>query len=505
MTAISLRIDQPAAGSRMSFRLQFTGLLLLALVVSSLYPIGFVGGGGDDSRYLQAIRCAAEQTYCVPRHHWGARLPLILPTGLFVGLLGESRAVLAIAPMLYAAGALTLFALIVRKLAGQRAALVAACALVATPVFADRMQRLNVDIPELFFLLAGLLLLMLGIERNRRRLVIAAGAAIGLAVLTRTSAIAAAPIAAAGLFLFTATPQRWIAWLAVGGVGLFACEMLLHSVTAGDPLLSWKLAYAHTSIPSTALPAGMDISRGPLLNADYIANWQRSMGIKVHWLLDGGLNFVANPLVRLTLTFAVLFGLLTIVQANRSSRQPRLGLSRRACFLLGAVTAYFGLLTFVLAVHPTPRMFLPILAVAAFAIGCWARAPSKDARLAVAAALATMIFYTGVQGLHKVGLEPYEAEAARWAGSGNRQLDIDRTAAKVFALVPSLAALQVARGATDQPVLHIAGECHSGNEGRMLRRFVHRPDWPPLGMIGRKLGLPPSGPTMCVLLPRVRA
>lgn len=503
--AVASPLHQEAAARRLPFPLQIACILLLALLVSGLYPSGYVGGGGDDARYLQAIRCAAEQGYCVPRHHWGARLTLVMPAGLFAGLLGESRTVLAIAPMLYAAGALTLFTLIVRKLAGRNAALAAGCALVATPIFADRMQRLNVDIPELFFLLAGLWLLMLGAERNRQGLVVAAGAAFGLAVLTRTSAIASAPIVAVGLLLFTAAPQRRIALLATGGAGLLACEALLHWVGGGDPLLSWKLAYAHTSIPSTALPAGLDLSRSPLLNADYIANWHRSMGIGVHWLLDGALNFAANPLVRLTLLFAALSGLITIVRNNSAGRLPWLGLSLRARFLLGAAVAYFCLLTFVLAVHPTPRMFLPMVALAAFVIGSQARDPSREARFALAASLSIMLFYTSVQGLQKVGLEPYEAEAARWARAGGEQLQVDRTAAKVFALVPAVAALPVWKGATDPPVLHISGQCGGAGERRVLRRFVHRPGLPELGLIGRKLGLGRRGPVMCILGPEIRA
>jgi 4-amino-4-deoxy-L-arabinose transferase-like glycosyltransferase len=433
-------------------------VLLFAFLLSGLFPSAYMGGAGDDARYLEAMRCAAAQGYCAPTHHWAARLPVVLPSAFALWLFGESRSTLVLVPLVYAAGALTLLALVVRRVAGERAAIVAACALAATPVFINRAQRIGADMPELCFLLGGLWLLMLGVDRDRRWVVLAAGAAFGMAVLSRTSAIVAAPIVVAGLICFTRAPLQRVLLLGVGGASVLAAEALLHAIGAGNPLLSWELAHAHTRIPSSALPIGLDLSRSPILNADYIANWERERGIEVHWLLDGALNVIADPLVSITLIAAAAFCVSSLARSNDA--QPRRRISTRSRFLLAVVASYFCLLTFVLAVHPTPRMFLPILCVAAFAIGLWAdrnRTPSGQA--VIAATLALMTASTALQGLNAVDLAPYEREAERWAGDSKGGLAIDPIAASVFTLSPTLSALPSGQTSSSVPVLTIGPAC----------------------------------------------
>ena len=65
---------------------------MLALVYLLIHPIGFTGGGADDSRYLDAARCwAAEGAMCQPDNHWASRWPALAPIAAGIGLFGEGR------------------------------------------------------------------------------------------------------------------------------------------------------------------------------------------------------------------------------------------------------------------------------------------------------------------------------------------------------------------------------------------------------------------------------
>lgn len=503
MASIGVPWAPQARLPKLSYPVSLLPVLPIALLLSSLYPTGYVGGGADDGRYLEAIRCLVAEGYCVPANHWAARLPLVLPAGAMVALFGESRLVLSLIPILYAAGAVSLFALIVRRFAGERAATVSTCALIFTPIMMTRWQRLNVDMAELFYLLAGIWLLCAGVGRNKGRPVLLAGAAFALALLSRTSAVALFPIVAAGLFLFT---RRWLHWtmlLAAGGSAVLLAEAAFHAITAGDALLRWRLELGHTRIPSTALPPGVDLSRSPILNPDYIANWSRPAGIHVHWMIDGALNLLADPSVSLTLVTGAALSTGLSLEARRRGVTWRGPSARRGWFLLGAVLAYFCILTFVLAVHPTARMFLPIACTAAFAVGAWAdRRRGRKGLLLTAGLLMIMLAATSAAGLRSARLSPYQQEAERWVREYRGRVAISRTAASVFALSPPLSALETATRRAGKPVLAIGPGCGgSRDSSRLLRTFVHRPDAPLRYDLARRLRLAPEGPLLCLVKP----
>ena len=503
MIAARLKIVLGARSPTPGFALRLTAVALLGLFLMSLFPLGYVGGGVDDGRYLEAIRCIVAEGYCIPANHWAARLPLVLPASAAVSLLGETRATLMLVPLAYGLGSLLLFAALARRIAGDRAALVASVALVATPVFVSRWSRLNVDIPELFFLLAAVFLLLAAVGRDRSGLAVMAGAAIGLAVLSRTTAIAAAPIIVVGLMLFASRPARWTSLLALGGGGILAAEAALHAVTAGRPLLSWELAHAHTRIPTTVLPSTVDLSRSPILNPDYIANWHRSAGIEVHWLVDGLLNLLADPMISLTLVVPLALAVAGWIERRKGSTDATATPSRLHPYLAGAAAAYFSTLTFVLAVHPMARMFLPIACIGAFAIGTWADGHRQRVdRLFIAAILATMLASTMIGRSRTVSLSAYEKEAERWVRTSPNQLSISPTAASAFALSKPLRQLPV--GAVDgRPMIAIGPGC--SDDSRVTRRFAPAGEWPTLEGIGRAIGVTGEPLALCLISPPDRA
>lgn len=483
------------------FPAHLAALVLLGLMLAALYPMGYIGGGADDGRYLEAVRCVVSKGYCVPLNHWAARLPLVLPAAAAVSLFGEGRGTLMLVPLAYGTGSLLLFALLVRRVAGERAALIASLALLGTPIFVSRWPRLNVDIPELFFLTAALSLLLAAIDRDRARFAVLAGAAIGLAVLSRASAIAAAPIIVAGLALFTPRPVKWTMLLALGGAIILAGEAAWHALTAGRPFLSWELAHAHARIPSTALPATVDLGRSPILNADFIANWSRPAGIHVHWLLDGALNLLAYPLIALTLWASLLLAIAAALETGRKTPLWQSASARLGWFLAAAAAAHFCILTFVLAVHPTARMFLPIACVGAFTVGVWTDCHRERVHRAITVSiLVTLLAVTALIGVGSIRFLAYEEEAERWVRIGPERPAISPTAASVFALSPLLAGLEPARQDTRGPVIHL-GDCESRGRERQARSFVDQPDWQLPYDMARKAGLANRRLTLCLVSP----
>src|SRR3546814_13305253 len=72
----------------------------------------------------------------------------------------------------------------------------------------------------------------------------------------------------------------------------------------GDPLARYVIALHHTAVPSTALAAGVDVSRGPLLNPAVIAGWRPVSGIDVHWAVNPVMNLLALGMIGPTMVAA---------------------------------------------------------------------------------------------------------------------------------------------------------------------------------------------------------
>jgi 4-amino-4-deoxy-L-arabinose transferase-like glycosyltransferase len=382
--------------------------LLALLVALAVNHAGYRGGGADDWHYLEAARCAAAQHgLCMPESHWWARFPLVAPMAALLALGGESRLTVGLVPLLYAALALLLFTLLVERRFGRAEAIVAGVLLATLPSIALVLLQPNVDTAELAFVLAALLAFDTAANEGRRRGALAGGMLLGLAILTRPSALAWLPIAALAI---AALPKlRPLALpAALGLVLMLGAEAAAYWLWLGDPLHSWRLSLAHTSIPSTELPPGFHSARGPLFNPDYIAAWRPAMGIRVHWTADPILNLLANPAMGILLIAALL--LLALRRPSPKAPQGRILL-----WLLGAAILYFGAITYAFAIDPKPRMFLPVAAVAAAifavqAVALWrAGSRARDLGQAVLADLVVDLLVAQVD----LGPQPARLAAAR--------------------------------------------------------------------------------------------
>lgn len=413
-------------------------LLALAAFIVWLNPVGYVGGGGDDWHYLISAECWAATGPCLPQDHWSARWPLIAPMAGAVALFGESRAALALVPLVYALFSLLLLSTVAHRLFGRASALIAGAALLLTPAFATLMVKPNVDLVELAFLLGALAAWLQAAQTGRRRWAILTGMAFALAFQAReTSAVF---LALGGLAFLLSPPaqRRVMVWALPGFAVPIAAEMLIYWAATGNPFGRYALAFNHVRIPSTELAAWVDTTRSPLLNPDFIAGWRPASGIALHWTVKPVVNLLAHPDIGPNL----LAALILLVAAGRNPAEA--ATRHRAGLLLGGAAFAALLLAYVLAVDPKPRMFLPLATAGAAAIGALAPLAWRSRGrvllvvLAGAAAARALIVIAATPAMAAA-----ETEAARWIEGFGPSLTIDETARRHLALLPSARALPV--------------------------------------------------------------
>jgi 4-amino-4-deoxy-L-arabinose transferase-like glycosyltransferase len=441
--------------SKWDWRRPPAAMVVLAAMLAALAVnhAGYRGGGADDWHYLEAARCAAAQHgLCVPPSHWWARFPLVAPMALALALGGESRLAVGIVPLFYAASALILLTLLVERRFGRAEAMVAGVLMATLPTVSRVLLQPNVDTAELAFLLGALLLLQSAAASGRGREALAGGALLGLAILTRPSALALLPIAALAM---AATPslRRLPLPAALGIAAPLAAEALVYWLWLGDPLHSWALSLGHTQIPSAELPPGFHSARGPLLNPDYIAAWRPAMGIRVHWTIDPILNLLANPAMG-----PLLIGALLLLALRRPSPRDKDG--RTLLWLLGAAILYFGAITYAFAIDPKPRMFLPVAAAAAAIFAVQAVRMWRDGSRALAGVVTLGTVGIGLVHAATVpdlrGLEPPAGQWVRDYGAG---LAVDDAAGRFLTLVPGVRALPVDPPGASRYMIVALGTC----------------------------------------------
>lgn len=431
-------------------------VLIFALAVLALNPVGYKGGGADDWQYLQAARCAAEQGFCFPEDHWWRRFAIVVPAGLAIRLFGESQVTLAVFPLICGLGSIALFVRLVERQFGRREALIGGLVFAATPVIGERLLEINIDMAELVLLLGAVACLQSAHRTGRRWAFPAAGALIGVAILCRPTLLALLPIFAAAFWLVPDWRRRAAAF-ATGLVTPILVEAAVYAVWAGDALFPWKLSMAHTRIPSTELESTVDLSQSPLFNIAYIDGWKPSMGLSVHWTVDGLLNLLIHPGIGLSLVAALM--LIGLDHRRLLSPEPR---AKLLLFLIGASMAFFGALVYAFAIDPKPRMFLPVLAVACAAIGLLAAERLRTGnRLLVVACLSLLVVKGVVASWDRLRVDPVAATAAEWILAEPNNMAATPLASSLLTLTPEVRRLPVGQDARPKLLLLGATDCRS--------------------------------------------
>ncbi len=429
-------------------------LALLMLLVLPV-PVGYVGGGGDDYYYVAAARCAAAHGYCLPATHWATRWPLIAPMGLVFRLFGDGHIQSMIVPFAYSVVAVVLFVRLVGQAWGDQAALAGGIAFVATASFAKGLLQPNVETIELTFVLAAV---SAGVQvcrpgaTHRPLWALAAGLLLAFAAQSRMTSLAWLPIIALAMPFAPANLRR-LALPAVIGFALpLTIEGLIYSMATGDPLLSFHLSEAHTRIATSELPPGVDLTRSPILNPQFIAGWHPAMNIHLNWTIDGVINLLANPQMGPVLLGALLLTFL---------RRRTLGLRSPEIMLLAVAVLYTAALIYGLAIDPKARMFLPVGAIAAALVGHFAVATWDAGERAIAAVLlAALVLVGAVETAKRFELGSSRDLAAAWAQEHPGQVAVEDATRRFLTFDATVRALPVyPAGAKPRVIMLIAGQC----------------------------------------------
>lgn len=431
--------------------------LLLAAIVAIpllLNPIGFVGGGGDDSHYLDAARCwAAAGGPCFPQSHWWTRWPAVAPMAASIRWFGESRTTVAIGPFVWWASAVLLIAQLGRLWFGRTVGLVAALLLASLPVAGGAALQATADIPELAAQLAALTAATLAFQRQSRWWALAGGVAAAIALETRETSLAFCAAAAIAWLMLPRDRRAVLLWAGLGLAGTMATEMLVYFVATGDPLLRFRLALGHVAIPSAELPAGFDSRRSPLFNPDYIAAWKREQDIRVHWSVDPWLNLIASPRLGWTLLATAIILLLARSTLSKPSR-------RGIELMVSLALLVSALLIYGLAIDPKSRMFMLLgsafsIAAAAAAVSAW----RSSRQWAPAAILGLLVAINGRTLMEMPSTSAAEARARQWIAAHPNDIEIDAATLSSLTLIAEAHALPAEHSGKALRIIATNGAC----------------------------------------------
>ncbi len=413
--------------------------LAFAVLIVAINPMGYFGGGGDDWQYFEAAKCVADQGWCIPKTHWAARWPLVVPMAFSLNHVHDARLALELVGGFYGFAALMLVMHLAFRTAGMWSAAVAGLAFVATPIVANSMISTNVEMPELAFLLAGIGCIVEASEGRTKAWAFAAGLFFALAFATRETSIAAMfPISALALWH---RRYKLLLWCIPGFLAPLVAESFWHFWTSGDALLRLHLAASHTSIMSSEM-TGVPRNSFPLFNMDIVSRWKSSMGIHVHWFIDPVVNLIANPACALTLMSAVM-----LLMIGRRHNTPQVMSIAFAALLSGLTLIY------ALAIDPKPRMFFFALAMAATLIGVVSSTLWRARERLIPGLLIFAIAYLGISIMStNENLINADKTAKSWLADPSFRPHVDPSSKKFLAMVEGIDALPMG---TERPYLSL--------------------------------------------------
>lgn len=359
----------------------------------------------------------------------------------------------AVGPLIWWACAVLLIAQLGRLWFDRAVGLIAALLLASLPIMASAALQPTADMPELAAQLAALTAATLAFQRQSRWWALAGGVAAGIAIQARDTSLVFCGVAALAWLTLPRDRRAVLLWAVPGLIGAMAAEMLTYFLATGDPLLRYRLALGHATIPSAELPAGFDTRRSPLFNPDYIAAWKREQDIRVHWAIDPWLNLIASPrLGRMLLATAIVL----LLARSALSKPAR----RSIALILSFALLVSALLIYGLAIDPKPRMFMLLgaacsIAAAAAAVWAWRR----SRQWVPAAVLGLLVVVNGKILLEMPSRLVAEARARQWIASHPHDIEIDAATLSALTLVPETHALPAEHSGRPLRMMSTQGTC----------------------------------------------
>ncbi len=214
-----------------------------AVLVIGLTWIGYRGYADD----VMTIRGAQFWLLSFPylgETHWELRHPYVFAVAGGIGLLGLSETSVLAVNVLSVAAVTGLVCSSVSRWSGPPAATIAVVLLLAAPVFAFAGSIIAPGAVELLFVLSSILLFIASAKVTgawQRAVLMAAGLLLGLAFSVRETSVALVLIYAGAFILGVGIPRRKYMWLLVGFVMIVAFEIATTWVASGDPWYRYRI------------------------------------------------------------------------------------------------------------------------------------------------------------------------------------------------------------------------------------------------------------------------
>ncbi len=362
--------------------LWFGLVVVIGTLVALSGPVGMTAG--DSYQYLLAADAWRASAPVVGTTHWAMRLPYVVP----LSFIPMNEAAVVVLHVGFLCAALVAVWTIGRRVLGDRATVLLGLLIVATPIFIRSAVQPTVDALEATLCITALLATAYAARSALIWPVCLAGLSLGLAFITRQTALSACLVC--GLMLLVADrglSRRLMLLVGLAAVPLIA-EVVFYTILTGDPLYRFHVDMRHTTIPSAHLAGGVYNGGQPFLNTDLAARWRLPTPFHIHWTID--------PLIRLVLhPSSALIYLLLLPAAVILARQGRAGRVHLAWAFLTMLVVYV-VNVFVLSIAPNPRYFevatfaaATVIATAGAAL--WGRAPRVVITVFAACVLAGMV------------------------------------------------------------------------------------------------------------------
>lgn len=383
-------------------------ILLLAIAIVAVNPRGYVGGGLDDGRYLAAAMQWVNNGPTLGQNHWALRWPLILPVAALVDMFGPNRSLLMIPGILSWVGLALVNYWGVRRFLDGRSALFVGISIIATPGLAYWATLIYPDALEALLWSVALwsLLIASRSEDSRKQALwmAVAGLTTGIALGLRETALTLIILTA--IFAWrqrTLKPRAWMIWLlAAAPLPLIEHSMLWSS--SGDILYRLITDLHHIEIASDELRGNVATGENAPFNVSIMERYRGEGPVNLFWPADPYINLFANIHYGFSFIAFAVCGF-AVIRKRESAISKHADLIRA---LLAVVICNFVVNTYVLALNPGPRMYVPatvaiIICTAVLMQNNWSGLLAKVMALLLAARIVTSLAVADVAPNYDIG------------------------------------------------------------------------------------------------------